>query len=227
MLHFRIMKNVCIQNSGHVSAAFSLTIIKTSTTLQLFIRILDIQGKQWHLRRRNDCSGWRLQVTDRQGQFRRDRNCRRWQASQETSIRGAKMCECITKENRVWGSNSFTFFVYSKIFQCIPFLACRQEKHAHVLCPIWVMSERTCALRKRLVCGRHVCFVFTHTQTCQPSIVVLPPPTCSNQSDFHNTNLNFFTAVQSFSNEIDEKKGVIVDKEKKIYNRSLHAIDNM
>lgn len=52
---------------GHVSVAFLPTCMITTSTLQWFIRILDIRGRQWHLRGANNGSAWLLQVNSRQG----------------------------------------------------------------------------------------------------------------------------------------------------------------
>lgn len=102
-------------------------------------------------RARDDSSGWRLQATDRQGQFLRDKKCRRWQVSQSTVVREAMIClPPLTSEKTGFGwkytrdwerAMRSLSFVYHKTFQCVPFLACRQEEHAHVLCAIWAMRE--------------------------------------------------------------------------------------
>lgn len=56
---------------------------------------------------------------------------------------------------------------------------------------MWAMNEKIWALRKGLLCGRHVCFVFTHTGTCQTNNTLLPPPTCNDESGFRIASLNF------------------------------------
>lgn len=107
------------------------------------------------------------------------------------------------KDMRGWDCGVFTFILFIiTLFSMRSIFSLQAQKRAHVLCATWAVKEKIWALRKGLVCGRHVCFVFTHTQTCQTNNSLLPPPTCSNQSGVSIATLNFLPLSLSFSNKI-------------------------
>lgn len=104
------------------------------------------------------------------------------------------------KDMRGWDRNVFTFILFIITFFNSTTFSLQTQHCAHVLYALWAMKEKIWALRKGLVCGRHVCFVFTHTQTCQTNNTLHPPPTCSIQSCFSIAKPNLLPLAWTVSN---------------------------
>lgn len=111
---------------------------------------------------------------------------------------------------KTWGWASNVSTVLYVIFQYAPFLACRYGNTNTCCLQFELGKGKIWALRRGLVCGRHVCFVFTHTQTCQMNNAFLPPPSCSDQSCIGVTRTRFLVSFSTGSLIIGDEDGKLL-----------------
>lgn len=88
---------------------------------------------------------------------------------------------------------SLSFMLFSNMQR---FLACRHG-NMHTCRLQFELRKIKYGLEERgWLCGRHVCFVFTHTQACQTNNTPLPPSSCSNQSCSGTTKPRFLSLAR-------------------------------
>lgn len=113
---------------------------------------------------------------------------------------------------KTWGRASNVSALLYVIFQYAPFLACRYGNTNTCCLQFELGKGKIWALRRGLVCGRHVCFVFTHTQSCQMNNAFLPPPSCSDQSCIGVTRTRFLVSFSTGSLIIGDEDGKLLSR---------------